>query len=284
MIKIISDSTCDLSPELIRRFDIGVLPLNVRLGDKEYQDGVNVTPEQLYEWSDANKTTPKTAAPSVEAAVELFRPYIGEGDEIIAFCISESMSASGNIMRLAAKELEAEEKVHVVDSANLSTGIGLQVLRAANFAAKGASADEILKEMVRINPLVRASFVVDTLTYLRRGGRCSSVEALAGSVLKIKPCIEVADGAMSAAKKYRGNIDKVIMQYVRDLEPKLKNAEPERVFITHSGCHEAVVRYVELYLDSLNIFKEINITRAGSVVSSHCGPGTLGVLFIEKKI
>lgn len=283
MIKIISDSTCDLSPELIRRFDIGILPLNVRLGESEYQDGVNITPEQLYEWSDANKSTPKTAAPSVEAAVELFRPFIEEGDEIISFCISESMSASGNIMRLAAKELEAEDRVHVVDSANLSTGIGLQVLRAANLAVRGASAEEILKEMSRIKPLVRASFVVDTMTYLRRGGRCSSVEALAGSVLKIKPCIEVADGAMSAAKKYRGNIDRVIMQYAHDLEPKLKNAETERVFITHSGCDETIIRYVQLYLESLNIFKEVNITRAGSVVSSHCGPGTLGVLFIEGK-
>lgn len=273
MIKIISDSTCDLSPELVRRFDIGILPLNVRLGSDEYQDGVNITPEKLYEWSDANKSTPKTSAPSVEAAVELFRPHIESGDEIISFCISESMSASGNIMRLAAKELEAEDRIHVVDSANLSTGIGLQVLRAAYLAAMGTSADEILKEIDRIRPLVRASFVVDTLTYLRRGGRCSSVEALAGSVLKIKPCIVVENGAMSAAKKYRGNIDKVIMQYVRDQEPRLKNAEAERVFITHSGCDETVIRYVRLYLESLNIFKEINITRAGSVVSSHCGPG-----------
>lgn len=278
-VKIISDSTCDLSKELVQRYDIDILPLHILLGDKEYEDGV-ITPDEIFAWSDDNKTTPKTSAPAITEAVELMRPYVEEGREIVCFSISESMSTSGNVMRLAAGELDADELVTVIDSANLSTGIGLLVIEAAIMADKGCNALEIKARMEELKPYVRASFVVDTLTYLYRGGRCSAVAAMAGSVLKLHPRIVVENGAMDAAKKYRGKLSSVIMSYTKDMEEQLKNARPDRVFITHSGCDGQIVDNVREYLESLGIFDEILETRAGGVISSHCGPGTLGVLFI----
>lgn len=280
-VKIISDSTCDLSKELVQRYDIDILPLHILLGDKEYEDGV-ITPDEIFAWSDANKTTPKTSAPAITEAVELMRPYVEEGRELVCFSISESMSTSGNVMRLAAGELDADELVTVIDSANLSTGIGLLVIEAAIMADKGCSASEIKARMEELKPYVRASFVVDTLTYLYRGGRCSAVAAMAGSVLKLHPRIVVENGAMDAAKKYRGKLSSVIMSYTKDMEEQLKNACPDRVFITHSGCDRQIVDNVRGYLESLGIFDEILETRAGGVISSHCGPGTLGVLFIAR--
>ena len=282
MVKIISDSTCDLSPELIAKYDIDILPLHILLGEDEYEDGRNITPQQIYDWSDTHKTTPKTSAPSLAEAIELFRPYIEEKREIVCFSISGSMSTSGNVMRLAAEELEASDLVTVIDSANLSTGIGLLVIEAAIMAEKGQSAAEITAAIEVLKPKVRASFVVDTLTYLYRGGRCNAVSAMAGGVLRLHPKIVVENGAMDASKKYRGKINSVIMSYVKDMEEDLKSARPERVFITHSGCDRDTVNAVRSYLESFGIFHEILETRAGGVVSSHCGPGTLGVLFIAK--
>ena len=191
-------------------------------------------------------------------------------------------SRSSGVPHLAAGELEAENRITVIDSANLSTGIGLLVIEAAILAKNGHSASEIASVIETLKPNVRASFVVDTLTYLYRGGRCNAVAAMAGGVLKLHPKIVVENGAMDATKKYRGKINSVIMSYVKDMESDLKSARPDRVFITHSGCDAATVESVRSYLESLGVFHEILETRAGGVVSSHCGPGTLGVLFIAK--
>lgn len=189
------------------------------------------------------------------------------------------MSATCNVLRLAAQNLEYD-RVFVVDSKNLSTGIGLQVIRAAEMAKKGHSAEEILKDNDEIKDKVRASFVVDTLTFLHRGGRCSGVTALLANTLKLKPEIIVTDGEMGVGKKYRGNIKSVLLKYVKDREEHLLKADPQRIFITHSGCDDSVVDEIKKYLESLKKFKEILITRAGGVISSHCGPNTLGVLYI----
>lgn len=283
MIRILSDSTCDLSKEIVEKYNIGILPLHVNLGEEGYLDGVTITPDEIYEWSDANNETPKTAAISIGEAMDVFEPILAAGDEIIAFAISDSMSATRRVMQLAAEELEAEDRVHVIDSMNLSTGVGLQVVAAAIMAEEGKSADEIVAAIADITPRVRASFVVDILTYLHRGGRCSSVAALAGGMLRLHPRIAVTEGKMDAGKKYRGKINKVIMEYVSDMKEDLLSAEKERVFITHSGCDEETIEQVRAYLEELNVFEEILVTRAGSVISSHCGPGTLGVLFIAGK-
>lgn len=282
MIKIISDSTCDLSKDLIEKYNIEIVPLHIHLGEEEYQDGVTITPEEIYKWSDANNTTPQTAAVSLGEMVDVYQPHLDKGDEIIIFSISDSMSSTGSVMRMAAAELEAEDRVHVIDSANLSTGVGLLVLEAAEMAAQGMAATEIVAKIEELKPRVRASFVVDTLTYLHRGGRCSGVAALAGSVLQLHPKIVVENGKMDATKKYRGKINVVIKTYAKEMEEDLLHAKKNRVFITHSGCDATVVESVRNYLEGLNYFEEILETRAGSVVSSHCGPGTLGVLFIEE--
>ncbi len=281
-IKIVSDSTCDLSQELIQKYDIRVIPLHVLLGEEEYEDGKNITPDEIYKWSDENKATPKTSAPSITTVAEIFQSCTADGSDVICFSVSDKMSTTGNVMRMTAEELGLENKIFVIDSENLSTGVGLLVLRAADMAEKGLEAQAIVEEMGRLKPHVRASFVVDTLTYLHRGGRCSGLAALAGGALKLHPKIVVENGGMSPTKKYRGTMAKVIMNYITDMEVQLQNALPDRVFITHSGCDDSVIEEVRVYLESLNIFKEILVTRAGGVISSHCGPGTLGVLFIEK--
>ena len=283
VVKIISDSTCDLSKDLQEKYDIEVLPLHIILGDQDFADGVGVTPDDLYRWSNENRQTPKTAAVSVEEAMAAFEPYIMRGDEIVCFAISESMSSTANAMRLAAKRLEAEKLITVIDSANLSSGVALQVIEAAIMAKAGMNAAEIARKIEEIKPLVRASFVVDTLTYLHRGGRCSGAAALVGSTLRLHPRIAVADGKMAPGKKYRGRMSRAIMDYVKDMEEELKAARKERVFLTHSGCSAEDIEMVRSYLESLQHFEEILIQRAGGVISSHCGPGTLGVLFIAEK-
>ena len=280
MIKIISDSTCDLSPELVERYAIEILPLYVRLGEKEYRDGVNITPEEIFAWSDRTGETPKTSAPSQEDILDVFRRELDRGNELIVFTISSQMSASFNNCRLAADILHAEDRIRVIDSENLSTGIGLLVVEAAEMAAAGKSLEEIEKAILALRPRVRASFTVDTLRFLARGGRCSGAAALLGGILQLHPRIEVADGAMRPGKKYRGRPSRYIMDYVQDMEAAIKAAKPDRVFITHSGCPQDIVQMVRDWLVKLGVFTEILETRAGGVVSSHCGPGTLGVLFI----
>lgn len=283
MIKIISDSTCDLSKDILEKYDVDILPLHIILDDEEYLDGKNITPEEIYRWADEHGTTPKTSAPALEDAINLMKPYIDRGDELICFSISNSMSSSGQVMMMAAEELEASNRVHVIDSANLSTGIGLLVVEAAILAKEGKRAAEIVQTIEEYKPCVRASFVVDTLVYLHRGGRCSGVAALVGGALKLHPQIVVEQGAMHPAKKYRGKIKTAVLSYVKDQEEGLRRAKKDRIFITHSGCDVQIVGEVRAYLESLGIFDEIIETRAGGVISSHCGPGTLGVLYIEQK-
>ena len=281
MVKIIADSTCDLSQDLVEKYNVAILPLNIVLGDKEYQDGVNIQPDEIYAWSDEHKTTPKTSAVGLEAAMDMFGKYLDQGMDIITFAISEDMSTTTNVMRLAAQVLEAEDRVHVINSANLSTGIGHLVIEAALMAEAGADAVEIVARVEQLKPRVRASFVVDTLVYLYRGGRCGGLAALAGGALKLHPRISVVDGKMIPGKKYRGKIDHVVMSYVKEMEEELLAAKKGRVFITHSGCEEQLISQVREDLESLNHFDEILVTRAGGVISSHCGPGTLGVLYIS---
>lgn len=280
-IKIISDSTCDLSNELIKTYGISLIPLMISLGTSSLKDGLEVTPEELFQWSDETGETPKTAAPVLGDAIEFLKPYADSRAETIFFGISESMSATCNVLRLAAENLGYKD-LHVVDSKNLSTGIGLQVLRAAELVAKGYDVEAILEDNQVISEKVRSSFVVDTLTFLHRGGRCSGVAALIANTLKLKPEIIVQDGKMDVAKKYRGNLKSVLLKYVEDKKALLQEADPTRIFITHSGCPPEIVNVIKEYLIELHVFKEIHETRAGGVISSHCGPNTLGILYISR--
>ena len=258
-----------------------MIPLHILLGEEEYLDRVGISQEEIFEWANKNKTTPKTSAVSVADATEKIKPMLDAGDELIIFTISSAMSTTYNVFNMVAEDLDATDRVHVVDSLNLSTGIGLLVTEAAEMAKEGLTVEEILKEIERLKPKVRASFVIDTLTYLARGGRCSSVAALTGGVLRIHPKIIVKDGKMEVSKKYRGNIKAVVMDYVKDMHYALLEARPMRVFITHTSADRELIEEVRSYLEELGHFDEIFETHAGGVISSHCGPGTLGVLFIE---
>lgn len=283
MVKILSDSTCDLPKDLLEKYDIALIPLHIILGEKDYKDGEDISVDEIYEWADANNATPKTSAISPEEAMDALRPFLEkEDDEVVCFTISESMSSTYSVMNIAIDTLEAEDRAYCINSQNLSTGIGLMVIEAAIMAQKGKSAKEIAEYITELRPFVRSSFVVDTLTYLHRGGRCSGVAAMAGGMLKLHPRIAVEGGKMDAGKKYRGKISKVVMEYVKDMEAELLQARPERVFITHSGCEQEIIDQVYDYLEQLGVFEEILVSRAGSVISSHCGPGTLGVLFIAQ--
>lgn len=277
-VRIVADSTCDLSSELVKEYNIATVPLCIVMEDKSYFDGEEITPDQIYLWSDANRTTPKTAAVPYEKALSVLKPMVDAGDEIIFLGISEQMSTTCNVVRLIASDLDYD-RLHVIDSMSLSTGIGLQVLYAAQLARDGKSAQEIITRVENRRCKVRASFVVETLTYLARGGRCKAVTALLANTLKLKPQIVVEHGAMNVSKKFRGKQSSVVMKYVREMETALLHADPSWVFITHSGCDEDVISQVHAYLDSLNYFAHIYVTQAGGVISSHCGPGTLGVLF-----
>ncbi|MBO4908700.1 MAG: DegV family protein [Lachnospiraceae bacterium] len=281
-VKIFSDSTCDLSEELIKRYSVTIIPLCIIMGDKSYYDGEGLSQKDIFKWADENKTTPKTAAITAERLEEAAKPVLEAGDDIILFTISSGMSSTFNLASIYAED-NGNGHMHIIDSANLSTGIGLLVIKAAEMAAEGKDAAEIVKEIEGLIPRVRASFVIDTLTYLSRGGRCSSVTALLAGTLKLHPEIVVKDGAMGVSKKYRGSLGNSVMKYATDLEEALLDADHDRVFITHTvrESERAIVDEVRKYLESLGVFKEVIETRAGGVISSHCGPGTLGILFIK---
>lgn len=281
-VKIFSDSTCDLGEELVKRYSVTIIPLCIIMGDKSYYDGEGLGQKEIFKWADENKTTPKTAAITTERLEAAVKPALEAGDDVILFTISSSMSSTYNLASIYSED-NGKGHMYVIDSANLSTGIGLLVIKAAEMAAEGKVAVEIVKEIEALIPQVRASFVIDTLTYLSRGGRCSSVTALLAGTLKLHPEIVVKDGAMGVNKKYRGSLGNAVMKYATDLEEALLDADHDRVFITHTvrDSERAIVDAVRKYLESLGVFKEILETKAGGVISSHCGPGTLGILFIK---
>lgn len=281
MIKIISDSTCDLSEELIKRYDVEVIPLHIILDEESYEDGRDITPDQIYRWADEHKSVPKTAACSQEKVKKRMQKYLRDGIEMICFNISATMSSTHNVFLNAVEELNAGNMVSVIDSENLSTGVGLQVIAAAEMAGKGMDRLAIVQEIEKMKKRVSASFVVDTLTYLHRGGRCSGVSALLGTTLKLHPQIDVIDGKMQPGKKFRGKMHKVVADYVEEKQDELKRAVKNHVFVTHSGCDEKVLDAALEKVRRLNYFDEIHVTRAGGVISSHCGYGTLGVLYVR---
>lgn len=280
-IVVMADSTCDLSEELIKKHEILTYPLHVHLGEEEYLDGVNITPQEIYKWAEEKNKAPKTSAIAIEEAKEHLDKALKIGEQVICFCISKEMSACYEVMCMAVKDMGVEDKVQIIDSMSLSAGVGLQVLEAAEMTEQGMKIEKIVNIIKELQPKVRASFVVDTLKYLHLGGRCSGIAALAGGTLKLHPYIAVENGKMSAGKKYHGRMKKVFDSYVEDITDSLKKSKSNRVFITHSGCEEEIIQMVKDKLKSMNYFDEIHVTRAGSVISCHCGPGTLGVLYID---
>ena len=278
-IIITSDSTTDLSPELIERYGIKTLSMGITLGDKMYRDGVDITPEDIYEHQRKYDELPKTTATNVEECSEFFKPFVDEGYSIVHFTISSEMSSTYNNACIAADDFE---NVYIVDTRNLSTGGGLLMLAACDMVKEGKSAEYIAKECRTLASRVDASFVIDSLEYLYKGGRCSAVSVLGANLLKLKPCIEVKNGVMGVGKKYRGKYSEVLKQYANDRLQNVDDLVDTRVFVTHAGCQPEVVDSIVDLVKSKGIFKEVFVTRAGCTVSSHCGANTLGVLFIRK--
>ena len=279
-IKIFVDSTADLSPELIAKYDLTVIPLYVTIGGKAYKDMYEIKAQDIFDNYNKNKELPKTAAVSVADYFEAFRPVVEAGYDIIHFTISSDFSACYQNACIVAGELG---HVYPVDSRNLSTGIAQLALLAAEEAAKGETDAEHIAEYIRtVIPRVDVSFVLNNLEFLHKGGRCSGVAALGANLLKLKPCIEVTEGKMGVGKKYRGSFEKCLVQYITDKLGARSDLELRRVFITHSGLPEEMVQKAVETVQKLQPFDEICVTRAGCTVSSHCGPGTLGVLFLRQ--
>ena len=276
---ITSDSTTDLSRELRERYNVSVMPLKITLGDKIYTDGVDITPDHIYAHHDKTGELPKTSATNVGDCLEFFKPFTDAGKTVIHFTISSEMSSTYNNACLAAEELG---NVYVIDTKNLSTGGGLLVVAAAEMLNAGLSAKETVEKTRALAPCVDASFVIDSLEYLYKGGRCSALAMFGANLLKLKPCIQVKDGKMDVAKKYRGKFSEVLKQYVKDKISDYSDIELDRVFITHAGCDPELVNEIVELVKSNVPFKEVFMTRAGCTVSSHCGANTLGVLFIRK--
>ena len=281
-IKISADSTCDLSPDLIARYDIGISPLYIVRDGESLVDGVDITPDEIYAHVEAGGSMCSTAAVSVYDYVEFFRKELESADAVVHFHISGDMSACYQNACIAAAEVG---NVYPVDARNLSTGIGLLVLEAAELARKGElTAQEIQQRMNQRRELLDVSFVVEQLGYLRKGGRCSSVAALGANMLSLRPCIQVKDGKMGVGKKYRGAYQKCLLQYVKERLEGRDDINPHRIFITESGGFTPEeVAEVEAAVRGYQPFEEVLHTRAGCTVSSHCGPRTLGILYFHTK-
>lgn len=276
-----ADSTCDLDTDLKERYHVNYFPLHIILNGKEYRDNVDITPEEVYQEYYAHKVLPKTAAVNAQEYIDHFRPWVEDGYEVIHINLGSALSSSFQNCCIAAKELG---HVHVVDSCNLSTGMGLMVIAAGRMIQHGMDAGSIAKALREHTGKCHASFILDTLTFLSAGGRCSSLAALGANILKIKPCIQVDnhDGSMGLGKKYRGALDKVLEKYVKDELSKYENINTDLLFITHSGIPQKYINLVKKTVDETVHFKEIHITKASCTISCHCGPNTLGILFETK--
>lgn len=278
-IKITSDSTCDLSEELIKKYNVGIMSLCVILGERTY-DGGDITPQMIFDYVNETGNLPKTSAPSIEEYAEHFTKNLGDYDALIHFNISSKASSSNSNAQIAAKQFDG--KVFVIDSQALSTGQGLLVLKACDLAAEGKSAQEIVKIIEGLRPMVNTSFVPDVLDYLHKGGRCSLAALIGAKVLKLHPLISMKEGQLYAKKKYMGSLERCIKTYIKDLVEEYPAYDKTRCFITHSSCEPEVVELARGLVKEAFTFDEILETVAGPVVTSHCGKNTLGVLFITE--
>lgn len=277
-IRISSDSTCDLSRELIEKYQIGIVPLYIVMEGKAYRDGIDITAKDVFDHVAGGGKIASTAAVNVEDYRGFFEEQLKSCDGLVHFTISSEMSSCYQNAYLAAQEFE---NVYVVDSRNLSTGIGHLVLNAAQMA-ETMSAKEVFDAVEEKKKKLDVSFVINTLDYLRMGGRCSALTALGANLLGLKPCIEVRDGKMSVGKKYRGQLVKCLPKYVADRLADVSTIDDSRVFITDSGVsdelYDAVCAEVRKHVN----FREIIHTRAGCTISNHCGPDCLGILFYRR--
>ena len=278
-IKITCDSTCDLTQELYAKYDVEVIALSVALGEELHRDGVDISASDLFTYVKNSGNLPKTSAVSMGEYMDVFGKYTAEGKTVIHINLSSNLSASHQNAVLAAQELD---NVYVVDSRNLSTGSGHLVIAAAEMAAQGMDAEAIVAQLKDMAQRVDASFVLQTLEYLQKGGRCSSVAALGARALQLRPEIRVADGGMGVGKKYRGSMEKSVLDYVRGRLEGRDDIDTRRIFVTHSPMDSDVAAKAIALVRELHPFEEVIETNAGCTICSHCGPNCLGLLFLKK--
>ena len=279
-IRITSDSTCDLN-HLVEERNIGILPLQVNLDAQPYHDGIDITPQDIFDFVERTKILPKTSAPSIGDYEEFFAEQLKEADELIHFNISAKSSGSHNMAKQAAQSFDG--KVRVIDSKALSTGQGLLVLKACDMRDEGKSSAEIEEAIDELKTRVNTSFVPDSLDYLHKGGRVSGMIKVVAGMFKIHPLIYMDDGQLVPGKKYKGRMDVLLKQYVQDLKELYPSYDKTRCFITHSSAEENVVNVAKEKVKELFEFDEVIETVAGSIITSHCGKGTLGVLLVYNK-
>ena len=278
-IKVTADSTCDLSPELIEKYDIEIIPLSVVKDGTPYLDTVEITPKDVFDYFESGKGLCTTIAANVDRYIGVFKKYADDYDAVIHVNLSADMSSCYQNACIAAEKFS---NVYVVDSRNLSTASGHIVLDACLLAKQGLNAEEIVEKLRNMTSKLEASFVIDKLTYLYKGGRCSAVAALGANLLKLKPCIEVKDGVMGVGSKYRGSFDACIDKYTQERLEGRNDIDYRRIFITHTGVDKKIIETVRNNIKKYGKFEEVIETFAGCTISSHCGPNTLGILFYRK--
>ncbi len=278
-IQITADSTCDLGA-LVAQRDIGIMPLTVILGARSYRDGVDIAPQDIFDYVARTGELPKTSAPNVGDYERFFARYVDEGKTVIHYNISAEASSSHANAAEAAKKFK--DRVYVVDSRALSSGQGLMVMKAADLRDDGMEADEIARTTAALAPKINTSFVPDRLDFLYKGGRCSRLSMYGANLLRIHPLIEMHDGKLAADKKYRGSMEKCILNYIADLKAQYPEYDDTRAFVTHSSADALLVEVAKRAVTEMFSFREVIETVAGSVITGHCGRNTLGVLFITK--
>lgn len=278
-IKITADSTCDLTGEILTRRNISLAHLGIAKAGELFHDGVDITTADIAAHVEAGGDITTTSAVNIAGYLDLFSEFSPQYDAVIHISLGSGFSSCYQNACLAAEEFD---NVRVVDSANLSTGHGLMVLAAADAADEGCTTDEILVRMAELAPKVEASFVLDTLEYMKKGGRCSAVAALGANLLKLHPCIEVVDGRMSVVKKYRGSMERVIADYVRDRLKERDDIDFSRVMLVDTCRMPGLVELARKALEEDGRFAEIIEAPAGCTIFCHCGPDALGIMFCRK--
>lgn len=278
-VRITCDSTCDLTQELYARHNVAVIPLCVTMADKLFRDGLDVEPGDLFRYVEQTGTLPTTSAISVGEYEDFFRPMVEEGCEIVHINLSSQLSSSYRNACIAAEEIGS---IYPLDSRSLSTGSGHLVLLAAALADAGYGAAEIARMVAESCDKLNVSFIVQTLDYLHKGGRCSGLARFGANMLKIHPEINMENGTLHVGRMYRGSMEKSILDYVRGRLEGAEDVDTARIFVTHSGVPAPIVEKVIALVRELHPFDEVIETTAGSTISSHCGPNCLGVLFFRK--
>jgi DegV family protein with EDD domain len=279
-VVILSDSTCDLTQDLLRSIHVSTIPLHVIFDGKSYDDGLDITTNQMYQMVDELGVLPTTSAVSPGEMIDFFESYVNQGYDIVYLGIGGGLSATLQSAHVASLEFP-EDRIYLVDSQNLSSGTGLLVLKAASLRDQGLSAKQIKHELEQLVPKVRSQFAIETLEYLHRGGRCSGTARLFGTMLKLKPIIKVIDGKLQVGKKPIGKMTRALDVMLDEMLPLLNDINPDFVIVTHSIADEAAT-YAMTKLKEMNQFKEIYETHAGCVISTHCGKGTIGILYMMK--